>query len=255
MLEKILGGNLFMFLLVFMRIGTIMILLPGIGDTTVPSRVKLLFSLAVTLVILPVVSPALPAQPKDLDQFILLLLGEILVGLFFGTMVKMLVSVLEVAGTMISLTMGLSNAYLFNPQLGSQGSLPGVMLATTGLALMFATDMHHQLLMAMVDTYWLFTPGGDVPLQDFSNMIAHELGLCFRIGVQLASPFVILSTLFFIALAILGRLMPQLQIFFLALPVQQYAGIILIGLSLSSIMMAWMTFFADQLPVLFQPPS
>lgn len=253
MIEKILGGNLFAFLLIFVRIGTMIFLMPGIGDTTVPSRVRLLFGLAVSLVMMPVLTPQLPPQPKALDQFFLLLMGEMLVGAFFGTLVKMLLAVLDVAGTLISLSMGLSNAFLFNPQLGAQSSLPGVMLVTAGLALLFVTDMHHQLLMAMADTYWVFTPGAKIPLQDMTNMVGQEMASTFRIGVQLASPFVILTILFSVALGVMARLMPQLQIFFLALPVQQYAGIILLGMLVAGIMMAWLNFFGTHLPMIFRP--
>ena len=253
MLEKILGGNLFVFLLIFVRIGTMIFLMPGLGDTTVPTRMRLLFGLGMSLVLMPVLAPRLPVEPPpDLGNFFLLIFSEILIGVFFGTLVKMLMSTLEVAGTMISLSMGLSNAFLFNPQLGAQGSLPGAMLTTAGLALIFTTDFHHQILTAMADTYWVFTPGQSIPFGDLSNTIAQQLAQSFRIGVQLSAPFIILSTLFFVALGILGRLMPQLQIFFLAMPIQQYAGILLVMMSLSAILMTWMGYFDTQLHVLLR---
>ena len=72
-IERILGGNLFVFLMIFMRIGTMVFLMPGIGDTTVPGRVRLLFGIGLSLILMPLLGQRLPPQPTEMGAFFLLI--------------------------------------------------------------------------------------------------------------------------------------------------------------------------------------
>ena len=253
-LEQIISGSLFAFMLFFVRFGTAIFLMPGLGDTTVPSRVRLLLALAIALILTPVLQDRLPPQPEAVDALAGLIFTEFVVGALFGTLMRLILTALEVTGQIISLNIGLANAFLFNPMFNSQSSLPAVMLATTGLTLLFTSDLHHLMFMALADTYNVFEPGAALPVGDMADLVARKTMDSFALGAQLAAPFLIVTLLFFLALGVLARIMPQMQIFFVALPVQQLGGMIMLFLGVSSILMVWLAYADDQIAMFLNGP-
>src|SRR6218665_2421514 len=98
LLQQIVVGNLFAFLLIFMRFGMALMIMPGIGDSFVTGQVRLLFAISFCFVLTPVLSTALPPMPASAPAFILLLLSEAFIGLFIGTVMRILISALDTAG-------------------------------------------------------------------------------------------------------------------------------------------------------------
>jgi flagellar biosynthetic protein FliR len=140
--------------------------------------------------------------------------------------------------------MGLSNATIFNPSTASQGSMTGALYSMLGVALILTTDMHHAMLASIVESYKAFPATGTFPAAEVMAVtIGKTVTLAFRIGVQMAMPFLIVGTLIQIGFGLLGRLMPQLQIFFLALPIQIFVGLMIFAMTLSVGMMYWLGSF------------
>src|SRR5688572_15195275 len=106
-LDQALTGQVFAFLLIFTRLGTAFMLLPGFGDPYVAQRIRLLLALAISFVVLPVLAPHLPPMPKSASDLIMLLALESFVGVFLGTISKLLMSALETAGAIIAMAAGL----------------------------------------------------------------------------------------------------------------------------------------------------
>jgi len=254
MLERLMTAEVFALVLIFARIGSAFILMPGIGENYVSPRVRLLLAGAVAILVAPVVAPRLPALPASVSSMFLLLGGEIGIGLFVGTVARVALSALETAGTLISFQTGLASAQVFNPLLSDQGSLVSVLISVVGLVLIFETDMLHLLLRATVDSYTLFVPGALPPIGDFSEMISRLVARSFAIAMQLSAPFLVLSLVTYIALALITRLMPQLQVFFVALPLQIGLGFLLLGLTFSTLMMWFLENFADVIRGFVAPP-
>ena len=254
MLERLMTAEVFALMLIFARIGSALILMPGIGENYVSPRVRLLLAGAIAIVVAPVVAPRLPALPASVSSMFLLLGGEVGVGLFIGTVARLALSSLETAGTLIAFQTGLASAQVFNPLLSDQGSLVSVLISVVGLVLIFETDMHHLLLRAVVDSYTPFVPGALPPIGDFSEMISRLVARSFAIAMQLSAPFLVLSLVTYIALALITRLMPQLQIFFVALPLQIGLGFLLLSLTFSTLMMWFLENFADVIRGFLAPP-
>ncbi|MFQ5626767.1 MAG: flagellar biosynthetic protein FliR, partial [Methyloligellaceae bacterium] len=179
----------FAFFLIFARTGAISMVLPGIGARTVPPRVRLVFALALTLILYPLVSKAFPNLPTSLFGMISAIVSEVLVGLAIGFTVRIIVSALQFAGAAIAFQTGLAFAQNVDPANGIQSSLFGSFLSVLSVALIFATDMHHFLLSAIHDSYVLFKPGSALPTGDFAQVAVQTLTSGFRIALQLAGPF------------------------------------------------------------------
>jgi flagellar biosynthesis protein FliR len=173
--------------------------------------------------------------------------GEAVIGIFLGTMARILISTLETAGTMISFQLGLSAAQVFNPTLSQQSAIASSFLTVLGTLLIMVTNTHYLLLRGVVDSYDLFPPGRFPPIEDLSNSIARIVATSFQLAVELAAPFIVLGTLFFVALGLLSRLMPQLQVFFITLPIQIAGGLAVFAFTLYAVMHWFLDSFVQAL--------
>ena len=253
MLAQIVSAQLFHLLLVFSRLGSAMMLLPGLGEQTIATRIKLLLALAMSAVVMPLVERTLPPLPGDPVSLLLLLGGEIGVGIFIGTVARILFNALSVAGTIIAFQSGLASAQVLNPALAEQESLPGVMLGIVAIVIIFETDLHQMLIRGLVDSYMLFTPGNLPSIGDFTQTVSTVAARSFRIGLQLSAPFIVVSTVLMAAMGLLARLVPSLQIFFLALPLQLTLGLGLIAVTLPTVLLYFFQDFASGLGSLLAP--
>ena len=238
MFETLLPASVFSLLLVFVRVGAVMTLMPGVGDGFVMTRIRLLFALAFTGAVAPMVSPALPPLPQSVSVLFLLILGEFLVGLFLGSVAKITMSALAIAGTVMSHMSALANANVNSPISDQQSSIVGSFLTLTGTVLLFALGLHALIFQALVDSYALFPPGALPPIGDFAQQIAQVVQDAFLLGVQIGAPFLSVGLLLYTLMGILGRLMPQVQIFLVALPLQILGGVTILLLALPALM-AW----------------
>jgi flagellar biosynthesis protein FliR len=241
MLQQLLPENVFALMLIFARIGTALMLLPGFGEVYVMQRFRLLLGFLVSLLLTPILAPLLPPLPGSAVKLVDIVGSEVVIGLFLGTVSRILLAALDTAGTVASFQLGLSAAQIFNPMVASQGSLPSTLYSLLGVLLIFLTDLHHMLLRALVDSYDVFAPGVLPPLNDLSDMIARSVAGAFVIGIEMAAPFILLGLVFFVALGIVGRLVPQLQIMFVTLPLQIMGGLF----ALVFVLAAGMQWFLD----------
>ncbi len=245
MLEEILSLNLFGFFLIFARLGTAMALMPGFSSGFVPNRIRISIALALSFVLAPVLIPTLPVRPPTVAGMGILITGEILIGAFFGTFARIMVSALQTAGTIISYVSSMANALIQDPIAEQQSSTIAGFLLTTGVVLVFVVDLHHVMIMAIADSYTMFEPGRALPMEDITYVMARRVADSFALGLKLASPFVIVGLTYYIGLGLLGRLMPQLQVFFFGLPFQIGLQIWVLTVSVSGILVVFLRNFEE----------
>lgn len=236
----------YLYILVFARIGSMLMLLPALGEQVIPARMRLSFALALTLVLYPLVTPGLPRLPTDPLQVGILLFHEIIIGLMLGAIMRLITMAAQVAGAVIAYQSGLSLAQSADPtQGGVQGALIGTFLSILGVALIFATDLHHIAIAAIHDSYMIFSPTDPLMFEDAAQMVIEAVSGAFVIGVQMSAPFIVFGLIFNLGLGILSRLMPQLQVFFIAMPANIAVGLLLLALLLSMMMGWYLMHFED----------
>lgn len=253
MLQNLLTDDIFALAFVFARIGAALMLLPGFGEIFVSARVRLLLAVGVTLVVTPVVGHLVPPTPDGPLATFAVLGREIAIGLFFGAIARMMVAALHMAGVIIGFQTSLANAFLFDPMNAGQGSLIGSFLNVLGVFLIFATDLHHLMLIAIVDSYTLFVPGAGVPVGDFSEAAVRVVARSFAVAMQIAAPFLVVGMLFYLGLGLLARLMPQVQVFFIAIPIQIVLGFLVMAATLSAGMMWFLGSFQNTFQSILLP--
>ena len=244
-LAEWLAGSGFGFLLIFARVGAVVTALPGLSAVFVSIRIRLFIALAISLLLLPLLAEQLPALPTSAAALVMIMLPEIVIGLFIGLIPRTIVAALHMAGTFTALSVSLANALVQDPVADQQTSTIAGFFGTIGLVLIFVTDLHHLMLEAIVHSYTVFPVGLPLPVGDFANAITRTLGQSMALGLQLAAPFILVGFIYNFGLGLLGRLMPQLPVFFFGLPVQISLQLWAMMLTLSGIMLVFLTRFAD----------
>lgn len=240
MLPEIITTAVFAGVLVFARVGAMLMLLPGFGENFVPPRIRLAFAVAVAVLLGPIVAPLLPGPPAEFVALTALIGFEILVGLVIGAVARMFLTALSVAGQVIGLQTGLAFAQAVDPALGQQGALAGAFLNLTGLTLIFVSGLHHLFLSGVLGSYEAFPPGMPIPVGDASEWALQSFTRSFALGVQITAPLLVFGLVFYLALGVLSRLMPQAQIFFIAMPSNIMIGFAIMALVLGVMMLAWL---------------
>jgi flagellar biosynthetic protein FliR len=233
--------------LVFVRIGAIVMLLPGIGEQAVPPRIRLSFALLLSLAMTPVVADKLPALPSTVGAMGAWVLRESLIGLMMGTILRTLLGALAVAGEVVSIQTSLSFAQTANPMQAQPGTTVATFLSLIGLTLVFATGLHHLFIGAIANSYALFAPSKHLLVEDAATLAIRTVGQSFAVGVQLSAPVMVFSLVFNAAAGLVGRVMPQFQVFFAATPLNVLLGLSVFALSLGVIGLVWVSRYQDLL--------
>jgi flagellar biosynthetic protein FliR len=247
-LDSLLPQQIFAFLLIFSRLGTMMMVFPGVGEGFVSARFRLGLALAVSFVMLGPLGGQLPALPSDGGALFLLVAVEGLIGLSIGVSARLLLTSLNVAGNVIAMQTGLGFAINVDPTQGSHGAIVSTFLVTLGIVMIFATGAYQLLFGAIGRSYELFQPGIAPPVSDFLELVVRFVSSSFLLGVELTAPFLVLSLVFYAGLGVVSKLMPQFQVFFISMPLSILAGfgllMLLVGVMMQIFLDRWAEAFS-----------
>jgi flagellar biosynthetic protein FliR len=219
------------FLLVLIRVASLVTVIPMIGGEGVPVRVKVMMAFGISLVLFPLVqTEAREFDPTALGAGIL---GEVLIGVIIGLSARMIFAAVDIASETEGLQMGFGIASIFNPTFGQQVSLLGQLRGLVAVLIFFAINAHHIILQALVRSFQIvpslsFSPSG--PLIDHIMRLA---GGMFVLGVKIAIPVTLVLILANMAFGILSRVVPQINVLLFGFPATIALGLFVIGASLS----------------------
>ncbi|WP_316860030.1 flagellar biosynthetic protein FliR [uncultured Cohaesibacter sp.] len=238
MLITFLPQTAYIFILIFARIGTLFMLLPAFSEQSISTRIRLILALMTSLVLYPLVSSNYGVVPQNFPAILFAMGKEMAIAVLIGLTVKLIMAALQIAATTIAFQLGLSFAMGSDPTSGQQTVQIGTFLSMLAVAMIFITNLHYLMIAAMYDSYQLFPVNQPLPVADIAQFATETLTQAFIIGMKLASPFIAYGLIFYFALGILSRLMPQLQVFFLAMPANILVGLMLFMIMLIT-MMSW----------------
>ena len=231
------------FMLVFARVGAMVMLLPGFGESNIPVRIKLGIALLLTLIILPLHRAAYQIDLTSMSSLGVLMVHEIVIGIVLGATARVTLSALAVAGSVIAQQLGLGFVTAVDPTQGQQGLLIGNFLTILGMTLLFATDSHHLVIAALNESYRIFSPGEVMPSGDVAALATRAFATAFKIGMQLSAPFLVFGLVFNIGLGVLARLMPAMQVYFVGVPLSIMIGFLILGVVLAGMMGTYLDYF------------
>ena len=227
------------FALVLARIGAAMALLPGIGEATAPGVARIGLALSMTVLLLPELQPMMPPVPAAGLSMGLMIAGEVITGLWFGWIARMIVLALPVGAQFIGYLIGLSSVLQPDPELGAQSGVLGKLFEMTAPVLILLTGMYRLPLGALVGLFELIPPGQMLPAADSTEVAIRAVGKGFSLALQLASPFVVLAVAWNLAMGQLARVASRMQIYFVSMPGQIMTGLALLTMTASAILLAW----------------
>ncbi len=225
------------FILVFVRVGAIMALLPAFGEQLIPARVRLALTLAFAMVVWPMLAEPLRA-PDPARSFLMMLGIEAAIGLMLGIGVRMMVWALQFAGTVIAQSTALA-------QILGAGVAPdpmpaiGNILMLAGITLAVVMGLHVKAALLMARSYELLPMGMGLTGSDVAAWGTARVARAFALGFSLAAPFVIAAFAYNLALGAINRAMPQLMVAFIGAPAITAGGLLLLMLAAPVILRFW----------------
>ncbi len=231
-----LGAWVAQFGLIVARLSFVIFLMPGIGEQVVPARVRLFLLLGISAAIASSGSVA-ATRTSSVDDFFLLLLNEITVGLVLGFSLRLVIWILSIAGSIIAQTIGLSQFLGVAIEQEAQTIIAN-MLSMAGVVVLLTADFHVTAFVSLINLYT------DVPTGFAADLdkvfLINAMVSAFSFAILLAWPFVAVNLIYNICLGFINKALPQMMVAFVGAPFMVGAGIILLTVSVTSLLIMWM---------------
>lgn len=241
-LQDWLTAELYRLLLVFCRVSAALLLLPGFGEQGVPGRIRIIAGLLMAYCIAPLAGPA-PAMPGPLAATGAIAV-ETLTGALLGTLSRLLLAAVQMAGQIIGQSIGISNAFAFGIGMDNSAVL-GAAIYAASLAALFALDGHHLAFRALADSYALVPLGQPPPAAASAQAVTAAMARGFHLAMQLSLPFLMLAMIFNVALAGINRALPAMPVFMIGAPALLLTGLYLLGVTAPTLLGEMIGAYAD----------
>jgi flagellar biosynthetic protein FliR len=230
----------------FCRIGTCLMLMPGTSSSRIPAQVRLFLAFALTLVLTPLLLPVLQPAVADYAPATLvpLIVSETLIGGMIGLLGRIFFLALQ------TLAMAASNFVGFGAMAGSpiEETEPMPELVTlitlTAAVLLFLTDQHWEILRAVVASYSALPPAGGFVARFGLTQVADALSAAFFLALRITSPFIIYAVIINFAIGLTNKLTPQIPIYFISAPFVLLGGLFLLYFTIKEFLRLFMQGFA-----------
>jgi flagellar biosynthetic protein FliR len=221
------------FALVLCRVAGIFTALPLFGSKAVPTQVRVFVIFMITLVCFPALTVTPPPMPDDVFSLGLLLLREVAIGLLLGFITQVIFAAIEFSGQIIGMQMGFTIANIIDPTRGTQTQLMSVLQTLLASLLFLSLNIHHLFLGTIVDSFRIIPLGALRLNNEIINFIIQTSADVLIIGVRLAAPVMVSLLLTSVALGIMARSFPQMNIFMISMPLNIGIGFLVLGATLT----------------------
>lgn len=235
--------------LIFCRIGTCLMLMPGFSSPRIPMRVRLFLAVSVTLALAPMIVPSVQQEARSDAPMALfgLIASEMLVGAIIGLMGRMFFLALQFAGSTITMLIGLSNTP--DAQIEEAEPVAAVtgLFTVTAAVLVFVADLHWELLQALVESYSTVPVAQQLAANFGIIKIVDALSDGFLLALRISAPFIVYSLMINLMFGILGKLTPQIPVYFISIPFVLAGGGLILYFTYSDALQLFITGFSDWL--------
>ena len=216
------------FLLVFVRVTSLIITAPLIGHVSVPLQVKAGLSVFCAYVLFPIIAKQTSTIHTNLGWIGFAALKECAVGLLVGFSLGLLFAGLRYAGELMSFSMGLSVTNVFDPESGQNTPVVGEFMYLSTVLLFLVLNGHHFVFESLAATFKTIPLGGAEMNESLFRIVMNCSGMMFVVAVKVAAPVTVAVFLANVAMSILARVMPQANIFMLGFPITIGVGFIVL---------------------------
>jgi len=235
--------------LLFARLGAVLMVAPAWGEQSTPTMMRLGVAVLITASLAPTLAGAAPRMPVQFTAAIPMVVSEVLIGLILGLGARLMMSALQVAGATVGIASGLGFAQQVDPIASQPSAIFSGFFSLLGVVMIMAAGLHRVMIEAAADSYTIFPPGAFPPIGDASTFVIDAVSNSFRLGIQIAAPVLIFSLVFNVALGLISRLIPQVQIFMTAMPLSVMMSLAVLALGFGGGMMIWLQAMEDQMRI------
>jgi flagellar biosynthetic protein FliR len=236
------------FLILFARVGAILMLLPVFSETAVPAQVRLLLGLGFAAGLFGMLNGSVTPALRSETALPGIIISEMLVGLAIGGIISLAFRAAAIAGAIASVQVGLSSVLINDPSLGGQSPMLARFVSVAATVMCMAMGVHHLWIAAMVRSYSVFPVGGLPPAGDFAGLAITAIGHAMNLALGMAAPLIVYGIVFNIALGLAARMAPAIQVFFITQPLNIMMGMAIFAVTLG----AGLTLFANAMAVFIQ---
>ncbi len=220
------------FLLIMARIGGIFLIGPVFSNRVIPRQVKALMTVILSMVLFTGLQLKPPVVPAQVGPFALYLGGEVIIGLIIGFVAQLTFAAIQFAGQAIDMQVGFGIVNVIDPVYGTQAPLIGSFQNVLALLLFLATNSHHYMIAALYQSYEKIPVFGLAGGKEASQLMIDLFGSMLVTGLKLAIPVVGAIFVADVALGLIARTMPQMQVWFVGIPAKIFVGLVLLTMIL-----------------------
>ena len=216
--------------LVFTRVGAMLTVLPMFSTQAIPVQIRIGLGALMAFLMTPLL-PVVEADGLSIWLLVKLLFMEASIGLLLGFVCRIVFYALEIAGSFVSTEMGLSMPAEFNQLVSGPAMVPGIILYWIALMLLLSLDLHHWMIVGFQKSYALIPFGGAHLSEALLVDVIARTGKVFALALQIAAPVMAVSFLVTVVFALLGRAVPQMNVFAESFPVLTLLRLVAFGLT------------------------
>ncbi len=245
-------GPVFVWLLVFLRVGFVLAFFPLVGERFVPARVRVLMAMVIALALAPV-APIDPAQfPLSIGGFVMLVLAEALLGFSIGFAGRLMFAIAQFSGQMAGEQMGFGMINAIDPTGSHQISVVAELMYLMAILIFLAADLHHGFLAVAADSFRTLPPGAASAGAGLTELMMGLGSTMFSLSLQLAMPVILIVFAINIGLGMIARAVPQINVFLESFPLRILGGLSIMLLSISYLAMLWENILAGMGSLLYR---
>lgn len=244
-LVEVLQREFFTFLLIFIRILLLWFLFPVFSATFFPTKLRIALSMVLALAFTPLLSSFKITPPQSFYETIPYFLSDFLLIFVLSLFFRLILGGLQLGGELVGLQMGFGISQTFDPLGGVSMPIISQFIYLLLLLFFFTFDIHHHLIYFLVKSFYEIPPGTFFMQGDIVQILLKKSGLLFDIAVRVLAPLLVFMLLINIVLAIIGRLIPQINVLFVSFPLTLGLGLFFFGLMLFLIPKIFNLYFSE----------
>lgn len=226
------GEKIQLFLLLMMRTGGLLMTAPFFSNRAIPSRIGVAMTLGLSMVLMPIfINTALPVT-HDLADLVILCAKEVLLGVLIGFVFNVVFIGIRLAGAIVGYQIGFSMVNVIDPNSSDASPILGEFWFLLGTLFFLIINGHHVIISGLVDSFRVIPLGLATPSGAVGEWVMKYSSLVFVLGVKFSAPVIITVFLVDVAMGVLARTMPQMNIFIVGFPLKIFVGLLMIGISL-----------------------
>jgi flagellar biosynthetic protein FliR len=223
------------FLLVFVRCSAMLFASPIFGAQNVPVQIRIYITLAISAALTFIIKPDSGGVPQDLYTLTLAIGHELVAGILIGTFLSLVLQAAQMAGAFIDVEMGLSSSQILNPIDGVQVSIIAQFKYMLALIIFLQIDAHHVMLQALVHSYHAMPAPTMAQIPAIQTNLVTLLTQLSLLAIQIAAPVAAVSMVVDAALGVIGKAVPQMQVFMVGMPAKIAMGMIALTVALPAL--------------------